>query len=205
MISKKQIKDLTEKLKTPKSKKIIYIIITVVIAFLFIHRFYAFFQEQNFDVFNIARNNLEKGTPVNVLYMEKNNGVLYEPLTIKNNTAYISGARVNIFRSGQKSGNCKIVSVSKNIDLDTGMHVIKTQSCKDGLQYIEKEKIGLYIPMSAISGNTIYVVNNGVAEKRQIEILDQDAQNALIKSGIQEGDIVILSNVKNNEKIRVME
>ena len=205
MISKKQIKDLTEKLKTPKYKKIIYIIITIIIAFLFIHRFYVFFQEKNFDVFNIVRNNLENGTPVKILRMEEINGVLYEPLTIKNNTAYISGARVNVFRAGQKSGKCKIVSVSKNIDLDTGMHVIKTQNCQNGLQYIEKEKIGLYIPMSAISGNVVYVVNNGVAEKRQIEISDQDAQNALIKSGINQGDEVILSNVKNGEKIRVIE
>lgn len=201
----KQIDNITEKLYTPKSKKIIYVVAAIIIAFLFIHRFYVFSQEQNFNVFNIARNNLENGTPVRILYMEKNKGILYEPLTIKNNTAFVSGARVNIFRSGQKSGKCKIVSVSKNIDLDTGMHIIKTADCENGLQYIEKEQVGFYVPVSAITGNVVYVVNNGVAEERQIEILDQDAQNALIKSGIQDGDIVILSHVKNNEKIKVME
>ena len=203
MISKKQIKDLTEKLKMPKYKKIIYIIITVIIAFLFIHRFYVFFQEKNFDVFNIVRNNLENGTLVKILRMEEINGVLYEPLTIKNNTAYISGARVNVFRAGQKSGKCKIVSVSKNIDLDTGMHIIRTSNCEDGPQYIEKEKIGFYIPVSALSGDNVYIANNGVAEIRQVEIADRDAQNVLIKSGIFKGDIVILSKVKNNEKIKI--
>jgi hypothetical protein len=126
-------------------------------------------------------------------------------LTIKNNTAFVSGSRVNVFRAGQKSGDCKIVSVSHNIDLDTGMHVIKTKNCKDGLQYIEKEKNGFYVPMSAISGNVVYVENQSVAEKREIKIDDQDAQNALIKSGLQDGDNVILSNVKDNEKIKVME
>ena len=200
-----KIEDIVKKLNTPKSKKIIYIIVAIIIAFLFIHRFYVFFQENRFHVFNIVRNNLDIGTPVNVLRMEKTNGILYEPLTIKNNTAFISGPRLNVFRVGQKSGDCKIVSVSKNIDLDTGMHVIKTKNCNDGLQYIEKEKIGFYIPISAISANVVYVVNNGVAEKRIIEIIDRDSKNALIKSGIQDGDIVILSNVQDNEKIKVIE
>jgi len=205
MINMEKIDSILKKLNTPKYKKIICVVVAIIIALLFIFRFYILFQERNFDVFNIARHNLKNGTPVRVLRMEKTNGILYEPLTIKNNTAYVSGARVNIFHAGQKSGKCKIVSVSKNIDLDTGMHIVKTRNCKDGLQYIEKEKIGLYIPMSAITGNFVYVVNNGVAEKRQIEILDQDAQNALIKSGIQDGDIVILSHVQDDEKIKVME
>lgn len=200
-----KIENILEKLNTPKYKKIIYIVVAVIIVLLFVHRFYVLGQENRFQVFNIVRNNLDNGTPVKIVRMEKINGVLYEPLTIKNNTAFVSGSRVNVFRAGQKSGDCKIVSVSHNIDLDTGMHVIKTKNCKDGLQYIEKEKNGFYVPMSAISGNVVYVENQGVAEKREIKIEDQDAQNALIKSGLQDGDNVILSNVKDNEKIKVME
>ena len=199
----KKIEDIVRNLNTRKSKNIIYICLITAVVGAFGYRFYAVAKENNFDVFNITRNNLDNGTPVETKLMEKTNGILYEPLTIKNNTAFVSGARVNIFKSGQKSGNCKIVSVSKNIDLDTGMHIIRTSNCEDGPQYIEKEKIGFYIPVSALSGDNVYIANNGVAEIRQVEIADRDAQNVLIKSGIFKGDIVILSKVKNNEKIKI--
>lgn len=200
---KQKIDNFIKSLNTKKSKNIIYTIIIVVGVCAFGYRFFVVAQEHRFQVFNIVRKNLDNGTPVETIKAEKKNGILYEPLTIKNNTAFISGARLNIFKPGQKSGNCKIVSVSRKIDLDTGMHIVKTSNCKNGLQYIEKESIGFYVPVSAITGNTVHIANNGIAEIRKIEIADQDAQNALIKSGINEGDIVILSKVKNNEKVKI--
>ena len=197
-----KIENIVKKLNTRKSKNIIYTIIIFSVVAIFGYRFFRVYQEHSFEVFNIIRVNKDNGTPVEVLHIEKKNGILYEPLTIKNNRAFVSGARINIFKPGQKSGNCKIVSVSHNIDLDTGMHIIRTQNCPNGLQYIEKEKVGFYIPISAINGNTVYVVNNDIATIREIKIADRDAQNALIQSGITDGDIVILSKVKNNEKIK---
>ena len=197
------IENLVKKLKTRKSKNIIYSLIGSFVVLCFGYRFYSVSQENNFDVFNIIRNNAQNGIPVNVLQMQKQDGILYEPLTIKNNRAYVSGSRISVFKPGQKIGNCKIVSVSHNIDLDTGMHVIKTSGCQNGLQYVEKEKNGFYVPVSAIHGNAVYVENNGVAQIRETVIEDRDAQNALIKSGIQDGDVVILSNVTENEKIKI--
>ena len=193
---KQKIDIVIKKLNTKKSKNIIYLIIVISVVGIFGYRFYAVAKEHNFPVFNITRNNLDNGTPVETKLLKKTNGILYEPLTIKNNTAFISGARLNIFKPGQKSGNCKIVSVSHKIDLDSG--------CKNGLQYIEKEKIGFYVPVSATNGNSVYIANNGVAEIRDVVIEDRDAQNVLIKSGIQDGDILILSKVKNNEKIKII-
>ena len=198
-----KIENIVKKLKTRKSKNVIYIIVAVAVVSAFGYRFWAVAKENRFQVFNVVRNNLDNGTPVAVVSMTKTNGILYEPLTVKNNTAFVSSARVNIFKAGQKSGKCKIVSVSKKIDLDTGMYVIKTVNCVDGLQYIEKEKNGYYIPSYAIHGNKVYVADNGVATSRDVEILDRDAQNVLIKSGVQDGDMVILSKVKDNEKIKI--
>lgn len=203
MTKTEKIEQIIKKLKTRKSKNIIYITVGVLVVLVFGYRFYKVSQENNFDVFNIIRHNANHGVVVNVLNIEKTKGVLLEPITVKNNRAYVSGKRVGVFNAGQKIGDCKIVSVSHNIDLDTGMHIIKTSNCKDGLQYVEKEKSGFYVPVSAIHGNTVYVVNNGVAQIREIVILDRDAQNVLIKSGLQEGDVVILSNVKNGEKIKI--
>lgn len=200
-----KIENIVQKLKTRKSKNVIYICVAFAVVFAFSYRFYAVAKENNLSVFNILRNNFDNGTPVRVVKMEKLNGILYEPLTVKNNRAYISGARVNVFKSGQKSGACKIVSVSKNIDLDTGMHIVKTSNCGDGLQYIEKENVGFYVPVSAVKGNTVFVIDDGVAKSREIEIADRDAQNVLIKSGVQVDDIVILSNVKDNEKVKIID
>ena len=197
------IENSVKKLKTRKSKNIIYSVIIFLIVASFGYRFYAVSQENNFEVFNIIRNNAQNGVPVNVLEMHKKNGVLYEPLTIKNNRAYVSGARINLFKSGQKIGNCKIVSVSKNIDLDTGMHVIKTSNCMDGMHYVEIVQNGFFVPVSALHGNYVYVMNNDVANLRDVKIGNRDAQNALITHGLFEGDIVILSNIKNGQKIKI--
>lgn len=203
MITIEKIEQTLKNLNTPKNKKIIYRTLVVLAVLLVGYRFYSVERENSFKVFNIIRNNMKNGTPVEILKMEKTNGVLLEPLTIKNNRAYVSGSRISVFKPGQKIGDCKIVSVSHNIDLDTGMHIITTAKCQNGLQYVEKEKNGFYIPVSAIHGNVVYVADNGVARIREIVIQDRDAQNALIKSGISEEDIVILSNVTDNEKIKI--
>ena len=52
-------------------------------------------------------------------------------------------------------------------------------------------------------GGNHYGIN--VAKIREIVIENQDAQNALIKSGLNAGDIVILSNVQQDEKIKIAE
>jgi len=204
MINSEKIEQIVSKLKTRKSKNIIYIILIACVVSAFGYRFYTVSQENNFDVFNIIRNHNENGVPVDVLNMKKTDGVLLEPLTVKNNRAYVSGARVSNFRGGQKVDDCEIVSVSKNIDLDSGMYVIKTASCKNGLQYVEIVAKGFYVPVSAIKGNNVYVVNGDVANSREIVIGGRDSQNALIKQGLSDGDIVILSDVKDNQKVKIV-
>ena len=198
-----RIENVVEKLETRKSKVIIGLILAILVLFAFSYRFYVIEQENHFEVFNIIRHNASNGVPVRVLEMQKTDGVLFEPLTIKNNRGFVSGVRIGLFKIGQKIGNCKITSVSKNIDLDTGMYVIKTNGCEDGLQYVENRKSGFYVPVSALHGNTVFVVSEGVAQSREVVIENRDMQNALIKSGINEGDIVILSNVQDGEKIKI--
>lgn len=204
MIMSENIENIIKKLKTRKSKNIIYLVVGTFAVCLFGYRFYTVAKERNTDVFNIIRNDLKNGTPVEILKMQQTDGVLYEPLTVKNNRAYVSGARIDMFYPGQSLGNCKIVSVSRNIDLDTGMHVIKTSNCKDGLMYAENKKVGFYVPVSAVRGDMVYVAENDVAHSRKIEIVNRDMQNVLIKSGVEDGDLIILSNVKDNQKIKIV-
>ena len=199
-----RIENFVKKLNTKKSKNIIYLVCILIVIGCFAYRFYVVFTERNQPVFNILRNNIENGTPVETLKMAEIDGVLYEPLNVKNNRAYVSGARVNMFKSGQKMGNCKIISVSKNIDLYTGMHIIKTSNCKNGLQYVEFAERGFYVPVSAVYDNSVYVVNGDKAHVRDIVIKARDSQNVLVKSGLHNGDVVILSKTQNGEKIKII-
>lgn len=198
-----RIENIVKRLKTRRSKTVIYTVFIAIVVCLFVGRFYAVSQENNFEVFNIIRHNAQNGVPVYVLNMEKTDGILYEPLTINNNRAYVSGARLGYFKAGQKVGNCKVASVSHNIDLDTGMHVVRTAGCKNGLQYAENKKNGFYVPVSALRGSSVYVVEDGIAQLREVVIENRDMENALIKSGINSGDVVILSNVKNGDKVKI--
>ena len=198
-----RIENFVKKLHTRKSKNIIYTIFISLVVSVFVYRFWAVASENNFEVFNIIRHNAQNGVPVHVLNMQATDGVLYEPLTIKNNRAVVSGVRLSAFKAGQKVGDCKIVSVSHNIDLDTGMHIIRTAGCKDGLQYAENRKNGFYVPVSAVRGNTVFVAENGIAQSREIVIENRDLENVLIKSGINAGDVIILSSVENGEKIKI--
>lgn len=199
-----QIEDIVKKLKTKKSKNIIYLLIFVVFGGWFAYRFYTVAHERNTDVFNIIRNDAEYGTPVEIMQIHETYGILYEPVTIKNNKAYVSSARVKMFRANQQVGNCKITSVSKNLDLYTGMYVIKTSKCDDGLQYAQIQGHGFFVPVSAMHGNVVYVVNSGVARMKEVKISGRDLQNVLIISGLQDGDKIILSNVKDNQKIKIV-
>lgn len=199
-----RIENLIKKLKTRKVKNIIYTIVISVVVGVFCFRFYTVAQEKNRSVFNITRNNIEHGTPVTVMKIQETDGILYEPLNIKNNKAYVSGARVKLFFAGQSLGDCQIISVSHGIDLDSGMHLIKTKKCSDGLKYAQQKRRGFYVPVSAVFGNVVYVVKDGVAHARDIIVVARDSQNVLIKSGIQNDDIIVLSNVKDNEKIQVV-
>ena len=204
MISSEQIENIIKQLKTRKSKNVIYLILAIVAVSVFGYRFYKVASEGNTEVFNIVRNDLKNGTPVTVLEMTRRDGILYEPITVKNNRAYVTGARVAMFKSGQDLGGCKIISVSRNIDLDSGMYVIKTSKCDDGLKYAQNLKTGFFVPTSAVHGNTVYIADSGIARARSVEIDGRDAQNVLIQNGINDADIVILSDVKDGQKIKIV-
>ena len=113
MTFNEKVESIVKKLKTRKSKNIIYLILLIFVAGCFSYRFYRVANENNFDVFNIVRNDLKNGVPVEVLTMVKTDGILIEPITIKNNRGFVSGTRVKLFKPGQNLGDCKIVSVSK--------------------------------------------------------------------------------------------
>lgn len=195
----KKIQDL---IKGRKSKHIFYMVLVVILVAWVIFRFAVIASENNRSVFNASRNAMANGVPVEVLVITNKSGVIYEPLAIKNNRAYVTAERAKKLKAGQTVGDGKITYVSKNIDLDTGMFVVKTKNVENGLQFAEFTADGFFVPLYAIKNNSVFVIENNVAVARDIEIANQDSENAYIVSGLNDGDIVILSNINAGTKVK---
>lgn len=190
-------------LATKRFKKVIYISLIAVLVGWVIFRFAAVASENARYVFNASRIAADAGAPVTAIEMSRKSGVLYEPLAIQNNRAYVSAERAARLKAGQKIGNGKIVSVSSNLDYDTGMYVVRTTGVSDGLQFAEYTATGYFVPLHAISNGAVMVVQDGTAHVRQIQIARQDSENAYVSSGLSDGDIVILSSVKSGDKVQI--
>ena len=75
--------------------------------------------------------------------------------------------------------------------------------------YDEVNQIGVPESAVTIQGNTafVYIINDDIAEKRNIKIGKRNFGKVSVISGIEEGDVVIsegISKVRNKSKIKVL-
>lgn len=187
----------------PRNKKKIYIALVLLIALCFVYRFVMVGLENRRVVFNTARAATESGVAVEVMTVNKTDGVLQEPVTVHNNRAMVSGGRVGILKAGQKIGEGVITYVASNINLDTGMYAVTTRGVSDGLNYAEYRKSGFFVPSYAIKNDTVLVVVDGVAVARPVTVSGADADMSVITSGLENGDVIILSNVSVGDKVQI--
>lgn len=190
-------------LQKKKFKHAFFIALVAIMTCWVIFRFVAFAAENKRYVFNASRVAMDVGAPVETMTVQVAQGTLYEPLSVKNNRAYVSGERAEKLRAGQKIENGKITFVSKSLDLNTGMFLVRTSGVSNGLHFAEFTTDGIFVPLYAIADNSVFVVENGVAVARNIVVARQDSENAYIKSGLNTGDIVILSNVQSGDKVKI--
>ena len=131
--------------------------------------------------------------------------------------------KVEIFSSAfKKVFKGKIESVSSRVDPSTRSilarvivnnnryEIIPGQLMTVRVIYNEQKQLG--VPESAVTvqGKTsfVYVVNNGVAEKRFIKIGKRNFGKVSVLSGISEGELVIsegVSKVRDKGKIKIVE
>lgn len=192
--------------KTIRSKKFKHAFFIALVAIMVgwvIFRFAAVASENARFVFNASRVAADVGLPIESMDVINATGTIYEPVAIKNNRAYVSGERAANLHAGQKIGNGKITYVSSGIDLNTGMYLVRTSGVSDGLQFAEFTTNGIFIPLYAISNNTVLVVEDGIAVERNVHVVRQDSENAYIDSGLKSGDIVILSKVNAGDKVKL--
>ncbi|MBD5391789.1 hypothetical protein HDR66_03210 [bacterium] len=190
-------------MKSPRGKKTMYIALVLILVVWVLFRFAMIGMERRIDVFNPARAAMTDGVPVTAIEMHRTAGVIREPLTVKNNRAFVSGTRARMLRAGQKIGTGKIVSVASNIDLDTGMHAVQTSGVADGLQDAEFNVTGFFVPVDAVDNGTVYVVRDGRAAAVPVHVARSDDAMAYIDSGLADGDVVITSRVSDGVPVQV--
>ena len=190
-------------LKSEKIKNILYGACAVALIGWVVFRFAAIGAENARAVFNPARAAADVGAPVYAMEMMRGVGVLREPIEIKDNRALVSSVRVGKLQPGQRVGDGEIVSVSNNVDLNTGMHIVRTRGATDGLQYAEFESDGYFVPLYAVSNGVVMLDVDGVATPRDVNIVRSDARTALVE-GLNDGDVVILSHIGAGDKVQIV-
>ncbi len=200
-----KLQHLMEQLKQPRARKIMSIGLVVALVLWVVFRFTMIGIENARSVYNASRVAQTDGVPVVVQQIERTSGVLREPIAVKSNRAYVASGRAHKFGAGQHVAGGVIVSVSPDIDLDSGMHIVRTRGVADGLQYAEFRATGHFVPVYAVNNGVVMVVDGDIARARDVVVARQDAENALISSGLNDGDVVILTHVSDGEKIQVKE
>ena len=201
------MKKIIAKLKSMDKQRAHHIALYVALgAFLVlvVYRFAMFGIMQHKSVFNLTRDAESNGTPVSVIEMKKTDGVIYEPLFINDNRGYVSGMRVSRFRAGQKiTGGGEVVSVSNSIDLDSGMHIVRTRGVVNGAHTVEIKDNGFYVPTYAIQNGVVFIVRDAHAHAVSVKVVRGDADNTMI-TGVTDGDVVITSHITDGALIRVI-
>ncbi len=132
------------------------------------------------------------------------------------------GLKAEIINSAfNKTFKGRIDSISSRIDPSTrsilarivadnsDFEIIPGQLMTVKVIYDEVNQIGVPESAVTIQGNTafVYVVNNNIAEKKNIKIGKRNFGKVSVISGIEEGDAVIsegISKVRNKSKIKVL-
>jgi len=190
---------MTEAMK----KKILIFAVIAAASLVVINRAREIIIENARVVFNIARHEAKYGTPAEVTRVETRTGHLYEPVAVQNGNIFVSGSRINRFRGGQRlSHGGTITSVSRSIDLDTGLFIIRT-TAPTGNGFVEIEHNGIFVPLSAISKSAVMIVQDGIAVARPVSVIAADAERAVV-TGLADGDIVILTRIVEGTKANIV-
>jgi hypothetical protein len=132
------------------------------------------------NVNNTVRIHKEKGAPMEYVVAKKTTDFLEEPLFVQNGRALVSTGRIGKFSAGQeiKGVNARIVSVSKNIDLDTGMFMIRVSGNISGNVMVLMKYSGYFLPVDAV-----------LPDGAKIIAKDNDR---MVVVGLNDGDKVIV-------------
>ena len=192
-----------KKFDDKKTKKILYTVVLGVLALWFIYRFVMVAIESRTVVFNPMRAAGQNGIIVDTIVAEQKSGIIKTPLSVENNRAYVSGAHRLGLKVGQKVGSGEITYVGNQLDLDTGMYVVKTKNVDDGVVFADTECEGFFIPTYAVRESQIMRAESGSAIAVPVSVNASDSEFSCVSGDIHDGDVIVLSKVGAGQKINV--
>ncbi len=186
-----------------KLKKNLYTAVLAGLVIWFVYRFIMIAIESQMIVFNPIRENAKSGILVDTVVAHNDTSIVKVPIDVRDNRAYVSGARRGQFAVGQKIGDGEIISVSSRIDLNSGMYIVRTRGVKDGLNMVFVQTSGFCVPAYAVRDGVVMVAQGNIAVSQNVNVVIQDSEIACVASGISEGDVVIVSKVDNGAKVKI--
>jgi len=192
-----------KKIDDKKLKKNVYTAVLVVLALWFVYRFVMVAIEAHMNVFNPIRDVEKNGIVVDTIIAEQKTGVIKTPLSVEDNRAYVSAAHRHLLKVGQKVGNGTIVSVANQLDLNTGMYIVRTRNVDDGVAFAETDCVGFFVPTYAVRDNTIMRAESSMAAPVSVTVIASDSDFSCVSGDIQDGEVIVLSKVEPGQKVNV--
>ena len=192
-----------KKFDDKKLKKNVYTVVLGVLAIWFIYRFVMVAIESRMVVFNPMRAAGQNGIIVDTIVAEQKSGIIKTPLSVENNRAYVSGAHRRGLKVGQKLGYGELTYVGNQLDLDTGMYIVRTKNVDDGVVFAESECSGFFIPTYAVRESQVMRAESGSVIAVPVTVNASDSDFSCVSGEIKDGDIIVLSKVEPNQKINV--
>lgn len=197
------MKILNRNFDDKKTKKILYTVVLGVLGLWFVYRFIMVAIESQMTVFNPVRAAGKIGIVVDTIVAEQKTDVIKTPLSVENNRAYVSGTHRRGLKVGQKIGDGEITYVANQLDLDTGMYVVKTKNVQNGVEYVESKCTGYFIPTYAVRESQIMRAESGAAVAVPVTVSASDSDFSCVVGDIHDGDVIVLSKVGAGQKINV--
>jgi len=192
-----------KKFDDKKLKKNVYTAVFAVLVLWFIYRFVMVAIESRMVVFNPMRAAEQNGIVVDSIVAKQKSGIIKTPLSVENNRAYVSGAHRSGLKVGQKVGSGEITYVGNQLDLDTGMYIVKTKNVDDGVVFAESECDGFFIPTYAVRESQIMRAESGSAVAVPVSVNASDSEFSCVSGDIHDGDVIVLSKVDTGQKINI--
>ena len=215
-----------------KKEPFFLVLIFLAMVFAVVFRQHSVTRETNRDIVSAISEWAEKGKPVVVTKLKAADVKMYKKITVTLSGlsfchAYVPGIVKDQLRIGQtvfSSINPPVIlgqvsRVFNDIDLDTGMYYIEIMVTNPEvlgnnpivLVNVDTFRKVICVPNEILSFDddsySLWTVENNKAVKKQVVIDRRDGYGSIIKTGLKEGDLIViegLSNLKPGDLVNIL-
>ena len=145
------------------------------------YRVYMLNIKGDLQVYNVVRLHIERGgPPVNTVVAKTTTDFLLEPVHVDNGRSLVSANRIGRFEVGQGvlGQSARVTSVSRNIDIHSGMFIVRFSEPINGTVMVMRRFNGVFLPLEA-------ELPEGA------RVIAQDGRRQVVR-GIEEGTEIVV-------------